>query len=272
MDDPKVSVIMSAYNSEKHLKEAVESILTQTAKDFEFIIVDDCSTDKTPAILNEFLQRDQRIKLIRNTENIGLTRSLNKAIKGAKGKYIARMDADDIAMKQRLQKQVEFMEINPSVLLLGTSYDEVDEQGNIRGTKVFPVSDRCLRKVLIRYNPFFHASAMIRSSALKKAGLYNEDISRAQDYELWFRLAKTGKIGNLSDRLMKRRYDRENISVIHEDEQLTWAIKIRKAAIRSGFYSPLHYIYLIKPYIVFLMPFTLRKMIRKYILKSNLYG
>jgi glycosyltransferase involved in cell wall biosynthesis len=272
MNDPKVSVIMPVYNGEKYLREAVESILMQSIEDFEFIIVDDSSTDKSPEILNGYLQRDHRIKMIRNIQNIGLTRSLNRAIKEAKGEYIARMDADDIAMKQRLEKQVEFMEVNPDVLLLGTAYDEIDEYGNIGGTKIFPTSDRLLREVLIKYNPFFHASVIIRTSALKKAGLYNEDIPRAQDYELWFRLSGSGKIGNLSDRLMKRRYDRENISIMHENEQLKWAIKIRKDAIRNGLYSPRHYTYLIRPYIVLLMPFTIRKMIRKYILKSNMYG
>ena len=263
---------MSVYNGERDLREAIESITGQTFRDFEFMIVDDCSTDYSPDILNEYSQKDLRIKLIRNELNLGLTSSLNKAIKTAAGKYIARMDSDDVADPKRLEKQVEFMETNPDVVLLGTAFHEIDKNGSILGSKHFPMNDNELRQALIKLNPFCHASVIIRRSALDMTGLYDETIPKAQDYDLWFRLATTGKIANLPEHLMKRRYDDRNISITQENEQLKWAINIRKNAIQKGYYSPKNYIYLIRPFIALISPYFLRKTIRKHILKNRMYG
>jgi glycosyltransferase involved in cell wall biosynthesis len=269
---PKVSVIASVYNGEKSMRDAIESILNQTFNDFEFIIVDDCSDDSTPDILNDYLRRNSRIRIIKNEKNIGLTKSLNKAINEAKGEYIARMDCDDVALSDRLEKQVDYMEKNPDTVLLGTAYYEIDKDGKELAQNQYPSMDHDLRKILIRFNPFCHASVIIRQPALLKAGLYDENISRTQDYDLWFRLANVGKIANLPEYLMKRRYDDNNISIALEDEQLKWAISIRKNAIKKGYYSPLNYIYLIRPFIALMTPFFLRKIIRKYILNNKMYG
>ncbi len=267
----KVSVVMSVYNGEKYLREAVESILNQTFSDFEFLIVDDCSIDGTPRILNDYQQKDKRIKVIKNDRNMGLTRSLNKAIKQSSGNYIARMDADDIAIKERLEKQVNFMERNPDVVLLGTAYYEIDKYGRELSRKFFPTTDRDIRKILMKYNPFCHASVVMRHSAFDKAGLYDESILKTQDYDLWFRLASVGKVANLSEILMKRRYDGNNISIAQENEQLKWAVRVRKNAIKKGYYSTANFLYLVRPSIALITPFYLRKIIRKYILKNKMY-
>ncbi|MGR3292444.1 MAG: glycosyltransferase [Candidatus Scalindua sp.] len=269
---PKISVVMSVYNGEKYLREAVESILNQTFSDFEFLIMDDCSIDGTPKILNDYQQKDKRIKVIKNDRNMGLTRSLNMAIKQSSGNYIARMDADDIAIKERLEKQVDFMERNPDVVLLGTSFYEIDKHGKELSCKLFPTTDRDIRKMLIKFNPFCHASVVMRHSAFDKVGMYDESILKTQDYDLWFRLASVGKVANLSDILMRRRYDDNNISIAQGNEQLKWAVRIRKNAIKKGYYSTASYLYLIRPSIALITPPFLRMIIRKYILKNKIYG
>ena len=271
MNQPKVSVIMSVYNGERYLREAIDSILNQTFKDFEFIIVDDGSIDRTLEILKEYAEKDERIRIITNSENIGLTKSLNKAIKFAKGKYIARMDADDISLPERLEKQIEFMEKNPEVGLLGTAYYETNQEGEIIGRRNFSITNEKLKKVLIKYNPFFHSSVMIKKTILDKVGLYNENIPTAQDYDLWFRIAKNYKLANLSEFLMKRRYTKEMISIKKENEQIFWAQKARIRAIQRGQYSKWAYFYLLKPFLVSKMPFFLRKLLRKYFLKRKFY-
>ena len=206
MSNPKVSVIMSVYNGEKYLQEAIESILNQTFENFEFIIVNDAATDKTKEILECYKEKDSRIRIITNTVNIGLTKSLNKIIKRASGVYLARMDADDIALPQRLEKQVDFLRVHPEVGLLGTSSFEINKKGDIINKKKIPVLDSDIRFALIKSNPFFHSSVMMRKAILEKAGGYDKNIEISQDYELWFRIAKETKMANLDEFLMKRRY------------------------------------------------------------------
>lgn len=262
---------MSVYNGERFLPVAVESILSQTFNDLEFIIVNDGSTDSSSEILYSYSKHDRRIRIIRNENNIGLTRSLNKALLSAKGGYIARMDADDIASSDRLEKQVDFMDNHPDVVLLGTAFYEINASGEELNRKRFPVSDKEIRGVLIRYNPFCHSSILIRRSALDVTGFYDDKIATTQDYDLWFRLARTGKIANLPDYLMKRRYEGENISIARENEQLRWAIIIRKTAIKKRYYPLASYIHLIRPYIALMTPFFIRKAVRKHFLKNRMY-
>ncbi len=262
---------MSVFNGEQFLEEATESIINQSFSDFEFIIVNDCSTDGTPEILNNLLQKDSRVKILKNPGNAGLAKSLNTAIKEAEGEYIARMDSDDISLADRLEKQVNFMDENPDTVLLGTAYYEIDKDGNKLGQNLFPLTDSDLRKKLIKLNPFCHTSVIMRRTVLLEAGLYNEEISKAQDYDLWFRLANTGSLANLPEQLVKRRYNKRSISAARENEQLKWAISIRRNAISKGYYSPLNYLSLIKQSAALATPFFLRKAIRKYIFNNKMY-
>lgn len=130
---PRVSVIMSVYNSEKYLEDSIKSILNQSFKDFEFIIVNDCSNDNSLKIINKYKENDVRIRLINNSKKINLANSLNKCLKVAKGKYIARMDADDISIKNRLEIQYNFMEENEDIFLCGGSAIVINEYGKKKG-------------------------------------------------------------------------------------------------------------------------------------------
>ncbi len=262
----KVSVIMSVYNGEKYVKTSVESILTQTFKNFELIIINDGSTDRTPDLLGSY--QDARIRII-HQENLGLTKSLNKGISLAHGEYIARMDADDISFPRRLERQVQFMEDNLDIGVVGTAYYEIDDQGRIVGKRVFPLSDDRLRKALIRYNPLFHGSVMIRRTVFERVGLYNECFLKSQDYELWFRVAKHFRLANLPEPLMMRRYGAANISVASEREQIAFALRARLRAIREGQYPWYYIVYLTRPLIAMNTPALIKNHVRKHILKSK---
>ena len=208
---PIVSVVMSVYNGERYLRESVESILNQTFTDFEFIIINDGSTDKTREILEEYAVKDKRVILVQQ-ENMGLTKSLNKGIALAKGKYIARQDADDVSKPERFERQVNFMEDNLSVGLLGSLFEFIDEKGNMSGIRELPLEDKVLKERLPRINQFCHASVMIRKVALETVGVYRDFFKYAQDYDLWLRIAEEFEIKNLPDPLVSYRESEEAVS------------------------------------------------------------
>ncbi len=199
IDKPMVSVIMSVYNSEKYLEDSVKSMLSQTHQDFEFIIINDASTDGTEKILKKF--DDPRIKIITNHENLGLTKSLNKGIKLAKGKYIARMDADDISLPQRLETQVNFLEKNPDYALVGSSYYQIDGTGKINTLINVLTGDPQIKEGLKKQNWFGHGSVMMRKDALLRIGGYDERFKFSQDYDLWLKFSELYKIANIDEPL-----------------------------------------------------------------------
>jgi glycosyltransferase involved in cell wall biosynthesis len=205
MDSLKISVLMPAYNAEKYISEAIESILNQTFKDFEFIVIDDCSTDGTGKIINRYAAEDPRIIFLRNESNLKISKTLNRGIDIARGKYIARMDADDWSYPDRLQKQFDFMEKNPEVGVSGGAVDICNEQMKITGRRKYNLSDSDIRKKIFRYNPFAHSAIIIRKDVLQKSGLYDNDYNLAEDYELYFRIGRYAKFANLEDVLLKYR-------------------------------------------------------------------
>ena len=201
---PIVSVVMGVYNSERHLRQAVESILNQTFSDFEFIIVNDGSTDSSRAILESY--DDSRILLLHNRDNIGLTRSLNKGLAIARGDYVARMDADDISMRRRLGKQVAFFKVHPAVGILGTSGVKIDSKGHYVGLLEMPASNLQIRWASLLGNPFLHPTVMVRRAILKCRDLtYDEAFETAQDYDLWTRTLRCTLGANLSEALIRYR-------------------------------------------------------------------
>ena len=207
---PKVSVVMPVYNGEKYLRVAVDSILNQTFKDFEFIVINDGSTDRTQEILESY--HDRRIIMI-HQEHMGLTKSLNKGIALAKGKYIARQDADDISMPERLKKQFEFLENHEIVALLGTAAKIIDERGNYIHTREYPCDYFSIQKVIKEDNCFCHGSVMFRKKSFFDLGGYREIFSTAQDYDLWLRFAENFEVENLPTPLYTRRFNPRSITL-----------------------------------------------------------
>ena len=226
--NPKISVVMSIYNGEKHLRESIESILNQTFTDFEFIIVNDGSTDGSLEIIESY--KDSRIRIIDNEENIGLTKSLNKAIKKARGKYIARHDADDISLPTRLELQHEYLEKHPEVALLGTGIYVINEMGDEIEKRIMHPNPK---KSLLKGNRFIHGSVMFRKSLIDELGAYNETLRYSQDYELWLRLSKKYNMRNLTSPLYKLRMHRSSILSKNIEEQQMYAVLARKSAINE---------------------------------------
>ncbi|MFX1384034.1 MAG: glycosyltransferase family 2 protein [Promethearchaeota archaeon] len=195
----KISVIMSVHNSEKFVSKAIESILNQTFKDFEFIIIDDGSIDNSYEITKKYLEIDKRVKLIRNKLNLGLTKSLNKGLKLSKGKYIARQDADDISLTNRLERQLMFLQSNPEYAFCGCN-------GTLKrsGNEIVKFFDyKALKKHQIKENCITHPTIMIKKDIFEKYGYYNEKLTYGQDFELWCRLIYKYRIKgkNLSEKL-----------------------------------------------------------------------
>lgn len=260
---------MSVFNEKNYLRESIESVLSQKFENFEFIIIDDGSNNKTKAILAEYKEKDHRIKVITNKQNIGLTKSLNKAIRIANGQYIARQDADDISLPERLEKQIEFLKNHPKVKILGTFGFAINANGKVLRKEIRPVSFEEIRKLLIKRNPFIHSSMMIEKEILDKVGLYNENFKTSQDYELWFRILRIAKGENLPLFLMKKRFSPGMISLTRENVQLKYNLFLRKKAIKKGDYSKSCFLYSLRPYLTLKCPAFLRKIIRKYFSKSR---
>lgn len=191
---PKVSIIMATYNCESTVSKSIDSILNQTYQDWEFVICDDCSTDNTFEILNEYKRKCQKIVLLRNEKNSKLSFSLNKCLKVAKGEYIARMDGDDESYPTRFEKQVAFLDAHPEYAVVGTAMVPFNEKGDCptRYAKEIPNE----RDMLSR-SPFFHATIMMRKSAYDAVGGYcvSKRTERAQDYDMWFRFFAKGLKG-----------------------------------------------------------------------------
>jgi glycosyltransferase involved in cell wall biosynthesis len=224
---------MAVYNGEKHLREAVDSILRQTFSDFEFIIIDDCSTDRTAEILATYT--DPRIRLSRNDENLGLTRSLNKGLDAARGEYIARMDSDDVSLPERLEKQVAYMDEHPEIAASGTWARDIDAEGRECGTRCLPVGER-MKYEFWRPSPIVHPSAIIRASHLGKLR-YDTRLRHAQDYDLWLTLKADHELGNLPEYLLLYRVHPDSITSRNRQNQIdsTHEIVSRRLGLRISY-------------------------------------
>lgn len=196
---PLVTVLMSVYNGESHLRESINCIINQSFTDFEFVIINDGSTDRTSEIIRSY--NDKRI-IIHEQNNLGLTKSLNIGVSLALGKYIARHDVGDISKPERLKKQVSFLEQNPSVALLSTGAEFIDSHGNFIWDCLPPEDNETLQKQLIKICQFAHPTVMFRRSIMDSVGLYREYFKYAQDYDLWLRIAEKGELASIHEPLV----------------------------------------------------------------------
>jgi glycosyltransferase involved in cell wall biosynthesis len=200
---PTVSVIMSVYNEEATIAEAIESIIVQTYTNWELIIVNDCSTDSSPEIVRRYARKQDRIRILENEHRLGLAASLNKGIKAARGEYIARMDGDDFSYRERLEKQATFMIDNPVVDVLGAGAELIDGNGKTLANVNLPETHDELSADIHRFCPFFHPSVIMRREFLKRSGGYNERLRRGQDFDLWSRMCRKATFHNLQEPLIR---------------------------------------------------------------------
>lgn len=225
----KVTVLMPVYNGEKYLKEAIDSILSQSFKDFELLIINDGSSDNTENLLKSY--NDFRIRIIDNKTNKGLIYSLNLGIKESKGEFIARMDADDISYPDRLKIQYEFMKDNPDVCVCGTGFQSFGESNFIHSqNKQITIFN------LIKNNPVAHPTVFIRKSILFKYNLeYSYDFFACEDYELWSRIILVSKIVNIPNILLKYRTHNTNVSKVFSIQQNENANRVKESLLKKIF-------------------------------------
>lgn len=226
---PKISVLICVYNGERFVRKTIESIQKQSFQDFEIIIVDDASTDETPAILREM--KDSRTFIYRNGQNLGPCKSANVGIGLCRGEYIIRSDADDISVPERFEKQLKVMQANPDCVAAGSWVQWIDENDNPKGTwKPVTQPDEIHRRLLIK-NAIAHGSSIIRKEALLSINGYDENFKYSLDYDLWLRLCEIGKLMNIPELLYQLRAWDGSISVTKKDQQE----KLAKQALANAF-------------------------------------
>jgi len=261
---PKVSVIMGIYNTQniELLKKAIESILNQTYKDFEFIICDDGSTDSTYEIVKELTKSDSRVMLIKNEKNMGLAYSLNHCLSVASGEYIARMDADDISLLNRFEEQVKFLDYNKEYSLVGSCADLIDENSTTWGTR--KVKEYPSKEDFLFGTCFIHPTIMIRKTILKEMNGYRvaPETKRAEDYDLFMRIYSKGYKGYNIQKVLYQ-YREDKLSYKRRSFKYRFGeLKVRYEGFKLMGLLPKGYLYVLKPLIVGLIPQKILAIIR----------
>jgi GT2 family glycosyltransferase len=228
-EQPKVSVIMPVRDGERWVAEAIDSILTQTLRDLELLVIDDGSADATPTILAAIAAQDPRVTVLRQGRE-GLVTALNRGLAEAKAPLIARLDADDIALPDRLARQCEYMAAHASVVLLGGWARIVDEAGRQTGRQMRP-SPRSLGATLTKRSPFIHPTVMIRTEAARRVGGYHAAFEAAEDYDLWLRIADVGELAIASELVI---HYREHGSSVTRTRQLRQIYSARLAKLAAA--------------------------------------
>ncbi len=229
VETPRVSVVMAVHNGGAYLGRAVQSILEQTFGDFEFVIVNDGSTDTTADVLQHAQAADGRIRVLQQ-DKAGLVASLNRGCGEARGAYIARMDADDIAFPTRLSRQVEFLDRHPAVAVVGSAVVRIDAAGREITRNVCPTTHAEIVEALQQYTCFTHPTVMVRAAALAAVGGYRPAYRAAEDYDLWLRLSERYELANLPDPLLYYRVYPDQVSVRQLDQQVLSVVGARAAA------------------------------------------
>jgi glycosyltransferase involved in cell wall biosynthesis len=226
---PLVSVLLAAHDDASFLGDAVQSVLRQTLRDLELIVVDDASNDETPALLERM--QDERLRLIRNEQQAGLAASLNRALDLAGGRYVARLDADDVALPERLERQVERLRAEPRCAAVGTAVIDLDEQGRHGASHVLPTGALPLRWHALFSSPFFHPTVLVDRELLDAHGLrYDPAFLESEDYDLWTRLFAFADGANLAAPLVLKRVHPGQASLRRSELQESFQ---RKVALRE---------------------------------------
>ena len=213
--NPRVTVVTAVYNGEAYLHEAVQSIIGQTFQDLEYLIVDDASTDGTKDILEVYGRSDSRVRVITNKKNMGRAISRNRGLQEARGEYIAILDADDIALDRRVEREVEYLHAHPEVGVVGTWFDVIDDNGEFIITRKLPVEPGEVAAKDLEIVPFCHPSVMFRKECIEKVGSYRKEFVYAQDYDLLLRILEHYRGANIPEVLTKYRMNPDSCSQRH---------------------------------------------------------
>ena len=231
---PRITILMPVRNGARWLTEAVESVLQQSYADFELLMIDDGSSDDTPRMAAGFEQGDSRVRVLRQNQ-LGLVAALNRGLSEARGSLIARLDADDVALPRRLERQVALFESRPRLTLLGSWAEKIDEAGEPLGT-LRPESDpQKLKAELLKKNPVIHSSVMFLADAARQCGGYRKVFEAAEDFDLWLQMSERGDIAIASEVLIKYRVHRQSVSANLAVRQLfSSRLAIRSARARRA--------------------------------------
>lgn len=236
---PFVSVVMPAYNAGSFLVESVTSILNQTHKNLELIIVNDASTDETLKIVEEFKRNDKRVRVFSNKKRLGVSKSASIGVSKARGKFVARMDADDVALPMRIEKQIDFLVKNKTVVAVGGQCELINTEGTRIGYKRFPLLDSEVRKIIFSHVPLQQPTLLVNKSLLPSGFVwYDENYSSAEELELIFKLFRYGKVVNLNDVVLKYRMHSHNTSLVNPKKTFYLTLKTRLIAILKYGYVP----------------------------------
>lgn len=231
-----VSVVMPAYNAQKYITGAIESVLNQTLKNLELIIVNDFSADNTLKIINSFAKKDPRIKIINNTARLNIAGSLNKGINMASSNIIARMDADDISLPNRLEIQYKLINNSKNIAVVGANIIVMDIDGNEMAIRSYPSSSKELKACLFKYSPFAHPVVCFRKNMFEQVGGYNPKYTPTEDLDLWFRLGSKYGFRSVKEPLLKYRLYKDSSShkALKDLEILVFRIRF-DAVIKYGY-------------------------------------
>ena len=235
MKIPKVSVLMPNYNCEKYLSESIESILNQTFTDFEFIIIDDCSTDWSWDIIQNYAKKDKRIVALRNDENLKICKTLNKGLEIARWEYIARMDSDDIAMDTWLENIYKKISQNSKIGICWGNILLINSNGKIVKEKKFPETDKDAKNAIWLRNPFSHPSVIFRKSCYEEFGWYDDNFLYAEDLELWIRYGQKYEFYNIQKNLIKYRIFWGNTTLQKQKQMIKNTLLARGKAKKLGY-------------------------------------
>lgn len=215
---------MAVKDGEKYVRTAIESVLSQTFTDFECIIINDGSKDATADIIREY--SDSRIITLSNQSNLGLSKSLNIGLEKVRGIYLARMDADDVSVLHRFELQVNYLDAHPEIAVLGGGFSLIDADDKVLQSFQFPLSHEVIVWSLAFFNPIAHPSVMMKTSVIKALGSYNAQLRRSQDYDLWWRVSFSARLGNLAETLVLLRQHATQVSHEYRSDQLEHGIEI----------------------------------------------
>jgi glycosyltransferase involved in cell wall biosynthesis len=259
---PEVSIIMPVYNAMNYVRVAIDSVLSQSFDDYEFIIIDDGSTDLTNDILLEYKRHDPKLKIIHNKENIGVVKSLNIGLSNSQGNYIARIDADDIWCPGKLLKQIQHFESDNDLYLSATAKRNINADGSLRENDSYPqyFNYNDIRKNILKRNIFCHSSIVFRREVVDILGMYNESYINSEDYEYWIRIISAFKVEMLSEPLVFYRISNSTISFNRLKEQRRYAMKAKISGIRLMSSSVLNYAYLLEDLLYQFIPDFVYKM------------
>jgi glycosyltransferase involved in cell wall biosynthesis len=225
----KASVILPVYNAARTLPRAIESILAQDVGDFELITIDDCSSDGSRVLIEQYAAADDRIRTIFHPENVGLPGTLNEALQAARGEYVVRMDADDESLPHRLSVQLDFMERHPRVAVAGSSVYHMGSRPEFDHLIELPTGPARVREMLRVENCIYHPSVIMRRAEVVELGGYRPGFQNAEDYDLWLRVAKLHELDNIAEPLLRYRFSVGGQTLARKWEQLFYFLLAQAA-------------------------------------------